>query len=69
MIVSNFFVFNKDSRERFFEKNFLLANIKLDIVLEMLFLTLNNANVILTLIFELGTYNENPTLLEMHFQP
>ena len=36
---------DKDNRERFFEKSFLLANINLDIELAMLFLTMSNANV------------------------
>ena len=30
---------------RFFEENFLLANVKLDIILKMFFLTMNNVNV------------------------
>ena len=45
MIVSTFSVVDKDSREKFFEENFLLADIKPDIVLEMPFLTMNNAVV------------------------
>lgn len=35
---------NKNDRKRFFEKSFLLANIKLDVVYGMLFLTISNAN-------------------------
>ena len=34
---------------RFFEESFLLANIKLDIVFEMFFLTMNNMNINLKL--------------------
>ncbi len=34
MVVSIFFMSNKDGREKFFEESFLLANIKLDIVLK-----------------------------------
>ena len=45
MIVSIFFVSDKDNRERFFEKNFLLAEIKPDILLELLFLTMSNVDV------------------------
>lgn len=44
MIVSTFFISDKDSKMRFFEKNLLLANVKLDIVLEMLFITMSNTN-------------------------
>ncbi len=36
---------NKDGRARFFEESFLLANVKPDIVLGMLFLTMNNVDV------------------------
>ncbi len=45
MIVSTFFILDKDDRERFFEENFLLANIKLDIMLEILFLTMSNTDI------------------------
>ena len=45
IIFFTFFVSNKDGRERFFEESFLLVNIKPEIVLEMLFLTMSNANV------------------------
>ena len=37
IVVSTFFIFNKDDKERFFEKSFLLANVKLDIVLGCIF--------------------------------
>ena len=46
MIVINFFVLDKDRKKRFFEENFLLADVNLAIVLEMFFLTMNNINVI-----------------------
>ena len=36
---------NKDNKERFFEKSFLLADVKPNIVLGMLFLTINNDDV------------------------
>ena len=45
MVVSTFSVLNKDIRERFFEESFLLANVKPDVMLEMLFLTINNVDV------------------------
>ncbi len=45
MVVSTFSMSNKDDRERFFEENFLLVNVKPDIVLGMPFLTLSNAGV------------------------
>ena len=45
IVVFNFFVLDKNDRERFFEKSFLLAEVKLDVVLEMLFLTMNNADI------------------------
>ena len=45
MVVSTFSMSDKDGKERFFEKSFLLANVKLDIVLRMLFLTINNVDI------------------------
>ena len=45
MVVSTFSLADKDGKERFFEKSFLLANVKPDIVLKMPFLTMSNANV------------------------
>ena len=36
---------DKDNKERFFEKNFLLTDVKPDVVLGMFFLTMINANV------------------------
>ncbi len=45
MVVSTFSVSDKDDRERFFEESFLLADIKSDIVLGMLFRTMSNADV------------------------
>ena len=45
MVVSNSSVVDKDARKRFLEKSFLLANVKLEIVLEILFLIMKNANV------------------------
>ena len=45
MIVSIFSLSDKDSRERFFEENFLLADVKPDIMLKILFLTMSNVDV------------------------
>ena len=45
MVVSTFSMLEKDGRERFFEESFLLANVKPDIVLEMLFMTMSNADI------------------------
>ncbi len=45
MVVSTFSVSDKDGRERFFEKSFLLADVSPDIVLGMPFLTMSNADV------------------------
>ncbi len=45
MIVSTFLISDKDSRERFFKESFLLANVKPDVMLEMLFLTMSNADI------------------------
>ncbi len=45
IVVSTFSMSDKDGRERFFEENFLLADVKPDIVLGMPFLTMNNADV------------------------
>ncbi len=36
---------DKDGRKRLFEKSFLLVDVKLDIVLGMPFLTMNNADI------------------------
>ncbi len=45
MIVFTFSILYKDDKERFFEKSFLLANVKPDVILKILFLTINNTNV------------------------
>ncbi len=36
---------DKNSRERFFEESFLLANVKIDVLFGMPFLTMSNANI------------------------
>ena len=45
MVVSTFSVLDKDKREKFFEKNFLLADVNSDIVFEMPFLIMNIADI------------------------
>lgn len=45
MIVFTFFMLNKDSKVRFFEESFLLADVKLDIVFKRPFLTMCNIDV------------------------
>ncbi len=45
MIVSTFLVLDKDRKERFIKKSFLWADVRLDIVLRISFLTMNNADV------------------------
>ncbi len=45
MIISTFFILDKDSKGRFFEKNFLLTDVKLDIVFGILFLIMNNIDI------------------------
>ena len=45
MVVSTFSMLDKDSRKRFFEESFLLADSKPDIVLEMFFWTMSNADI------------------------
>ncbi len=45
MVVSIFFVSDKDGRERFFEKSFLLVDVKPEIVLRIPFLTMSNVDI------------------------
>ena len=45
MVVSTFFMLDKNDRERFFEESFLLANVKPDVMLGMLFLTMSNVDI------------------------
>ena len=45
IVVFFFSVLDKNERKSFFEKSFLLANFKPDIVLGMLFLTMSNTDV------------------------
>ena len=45
IVVSTFSILDKDNRKRFFKKSFLLANVKLDIILGISFLTMNNIDI------------------------
>ena len=45
MVVSTFFILDKAYKKRFFKENFLLADVKPNVVLEILFLTMNNADI------------------------
>ncbi len=45
IVVSTFSILDKNGRERFFEENFLLADVKPNIVFEMPFLTISNTDV------------------------
>ena len=44
MVVFTFFMLNKEDRERFLKKSFLLADVQPDAVLEILFLTISNVD-------------------------
>ena len=45
IVISTFSVSNKDGKKRFFEKSFILADVNLDAMLEILFLTISNADI------------------------
>lgn len=45
MIVSIFFISDKDDIKRFFEGSLLLANVKPDVVFRISFLTMSNVDV------------------------
>lgn len=45
MVTTGYLVYDKLDRPRFFEKTFLLVDISMEVVLEMSFLFLNNANL------------------------
>ena len=45
IIVSIFFLLDKDGRKRFFEESFLLADVKPEIVFRMAFLIMSNADI------------------------
>ena len=45
MVVSTFFILDKDNKERFFEYSFVLTDVKPNIIFGMLFLTMSNADI------------------------
>ena len=45
MVVFTFFVLDKNNKKRFFEESFLLADVKSNIMIKMLFFTMSNANI------------------------
>ena len=45
MVIADFQVEDKGGRPRFFQKTFLVANTKFEMVLKMLFLKISNANI------------------------
>ena len=45
MVVFTFSISDKDSKKKFFEENFLLADVKPDVIFEMPFQTINNADI------------------------
>ena len=45
MVISTFSVSDKDDRERFFKESFLLADVKLEIVFGIPFLTMSNVDI------------------------
>ena len=45
MVIATFEVVDKLDRSQFFQETFLLADISMEVVLDMLFFTFNNANV------------------------
>ena len=46
MVITNFQIENKVDRFRFFQKTFLVANTKFEIILGIFFLKINNANIL-----------------------
>lgn len=63
IIVSIFSVLNKDDRMKFFQENFPLAKVKLDVILGIVFLTINNTNIN----FKTWTYNKGLIILKRYF--
>ena len=63
MVIADFQIENKASRPRFFQKTFLVANIKFEVILGMLFLKISNVDVLFgEKIFTWRTYTTNKTL-------
>lgn len=45
MIVTAFLMMDKTNQVKFFKKTFLIANVSLEVVFEMFFLTISNVNI------------------------
>lgn len=45
IIITTFFILGKDDKIKFFKKIFLLTNIKLDVVFNILFLIISNVDI------------------------
>ena len=61
MVIADFQMEDKGNRPRFFQETFLMANIKFELILEILFLKISNANVAFdkgTLTWKLYTINK-----------
>ena len=46
MVIANFQIENKVGRPKFFQKTFLVADTKFELVLGMFFLKISNANIL-----------------------
>ena len=46
MVIANFKVEDRVGRPKFFQKIFLVANTLFEVILKMLFLKINNANIL-----------------------
>ena len=63
MVIADFQVKDKTSKPKFFRKTFLIAEIKFEMILGMLFLKISNANILFNKgILMLKTYTTNETL-------
>ena len=61
MVITDFQIEDKTSKPRFFQKIFLMIDIKFEVILEILILKINNANISFseeTLIWKTYTTNE-----------
>ena len=64
MVIADFQVENKANRLRFFQETFLVADTKFEVILEMLFLKISNANMLFgKKILMLQSYTANKALI------
>ena len=64
MVIADFQIENKANRPRLFQKRFLVANIKFEVILKILFLKISNANIFFSKkILMWKTYTTNEALL------